>query len=550
MIEAGLKIRKATYPTNLGKQVRQALGKKGNGFNSLLPVYDELNSMHFKAYRELLQGLLDCAAFWDGMLVAKDALKVFPNDAEILDYNHKLAQGFKDRHNALKEFGVKPKQIVKISRMGKIYQKPYPWMDGEAFKRTDEQRGEFNQDLDQRKTLDIACVYPGKSRKSSHMGSTDNLPLGIFALKNFEEGDMIMVDETIVNMSDVPSSKLQHCDACHASLIPPFMHPNEIIVPPCCGQVAFCSKNCYQVASRGYHRVVCGKDIDWLYPNSAEPATSKKRSDTLWRARIFLRLMCIILSDRYDDDSDPFHERCHPMMHPVVNRMTANYGDTNDLHPDRCSNWQFHENVVIPQRVLETLGVDIYTDQDFNPEVIQTIYWRIENNANMSTMNLSLTTAPQRSSSSDDLTSSSSAGTQGAVNIVCLNPNYLFFNHSCEPNVSWHGAVPDPFVGIDWLRGMNGEILRPGCSAVFCRAAKKIERGEQLFISYVGNPMGDSKGDRKAKRGALEKWFEGGCGCAVCEKENSETEERVKREAMDEDCELRKELARKLLAVM
>jgi hypothetical protein len=237
--------------------------------------------MHVKTYRELLQGLLHSAAFWDGMLVAKDALKVFPKDAEILDYNHELAQGFKDRHNALKEFGVKPKQIVKISRMGKIYQKPYPWMNGEAFKRTDEQREEFNQDLDQRTTLDIACVYPGKSRKSSYVSATDSLPLGIFALKNFEEGDMIMVDETIVNMSDVPSSKLQHCDACHASLIPPFMHPNEIIVPPCCGQVAFCSKICYQVASRGYHRVVCGKDIDWLYPNSAGHATSKKRSDTM-----------------------------------------------------------------------------------------------------------------------------------------------------------------------------------------------------------------------------------------------------------------------------
>jgi hypothetical protein len=59
--------------------------------------------MHVKTYRELLQGLLHCAAFWDGMLVAKEALKVFPKDAEILDYNDKLAQGFKDRHNILKD---------------------------------------------------------------------------------------------------------------------------------------------------------------------------------------------------------------------------------------------------------------------------------------------------------------------------------------------------------------------------------------------------------------------------------------------------------------
>jgi hypothetical protein len=116
------------------------------------------------------------------------------------------------------------------------------------------------------------------------------------------------------------------------------------------------------------------------------------------------------------------------------------------------------------------------------------------------------------------------------INMVNLNQNYLFFNHSCEPNVSWHGAVPDGDVSVGWLKGMNGKILKPGCSAVWCTAARDIKKGEELKISYIGDPLGlipadeeeveDSEGGRKAKRGWLEKWMEGGCGCAVCEEEN------------------------------
>jgi len=74
---------------------------------------------------------------------------------------------------------------------------------------------------------------------------------------------------------------------------------------------------------------------------------------------------------------------------------------------------------------------------------------------------------------------------------------------------------------------MNGEILKPGCSAVWCSAARDIKKGEELKISYIGDPLGnfpdDGEGeveDRKAKRVWLEKWMEGGCGCAVCEEEN------------------------------
>ncbi len=113
--------------------------------------------------------------------------------------------------------------------------------------------------------------------------------------------------------------------------------------------------------------------------------------------------------------------------------------------------------------------------------------------------------------------------------IVTISPNYLFFNHSCLPNVSWNVTV-DTREDINRIRNADGTIGKPGCSAVWCRAAWDIKEGEELKISYVGNPLGEGeagelKENRIVKRVWMEKWFSGGCGCEVCAKENKELEE-------------------------
>merc|ERR1711969_356279 len=99
--------------------------------------------------------------------------------------------------------------------------------------------------------------------------------------------------------------------------------------------------------------------------------------------------------------------------------------------------------------------------------------------------------------------------TNRKIHLFNINPNYLFFNHSCQPNISWHGACHDGNVGIDWLMTPEGRILQPGCSAVWCIAARHIKKDEQLTISYVGNPRGDdtAEGGREVKRAWLCKWF-------------------------------------------
>ncbi|KAG9243220.1 hypothetical protein BJ878DRAFT_399517, partial [Calycina marina] len=58
-----------------------------------------------------------------------------------------------------------------------------------------------------------------------------------------------------------------------------------------------------------------------------------------------------------------------------------------------------------------------------------------------------------------------------------------------------------------------------------CHAARDIKKGEELKISYVGDPMGVEAGEnvevgRSSQRDQFTKRFTSGCGCDICETEN------------------------------
>jgi SET domain len=333
-----------------------------------------------------------------------------------------------------------------------------------------------------------------------------------------------MADKCFATVSDVPSSYLAHCDACHGSLLEPYMHPIDVINPACCDKVAYCTTACYETALNGYHRVVCGKDIEWLYQDF-EGTYGKKAARDHSRSLLFLRVMCTVLSDRrYQREMG--ETPTHPLLHPLITRMTGYNPPPGELHPGPGSDWMYSENVVIPHRILQLLKVDIFKSSEFTPEVIQTIYWRLDNNACGGIVNLSGKDHQCRSSSTGSMRR---RGGEHEEETLSLNPNYLFFNHSCEPNVNWRGSTPNQRVGTSWLKGLSGEILRPGCSAVWCIADKDVKKGEELKISYVGTPLGHDRRDRMNKRFMLTKWFHGGCGCNVCVHEDETG-------VMDEDC--------------
>jgi len=413
------------------------------------------------------------------------------------------------------ELGSKGDELIATTRCGQIYQKRYPWMNEELLFRTPALLREINKNFGTGKCEVRPVIFGSQIPPTMAEEGQDVGPCGVFAKADISRGEVILVDHSITGVSNVPSSTLRHCDACHAALFPPYMHPSQICKPSCCDRVAYCSPSCFVVATKtsGYHKILCKKDIDWVYENATGPKVAKG-SSSAWQGAMVLRVIAIILTDMKKNPE------MHPLQHPLLARMSANYVDlpAGMNQPENTHDWLYSESVITPTRILLQLGVDIFNDPKgyWTQEVIQTMCWRLQNNANAAISQL-LPSTP-------------------AISMVNINTQYLFLNHSCLPNLSWHGSIPNSDVGIEWVQNERGEVQRPGSSAVFCLASRDIKAGEELKISYVGDPMGDEKlkasgkesdvdarfMSRQGKRAWLEKWFDNGCGCEVCEKENEE----------------------------
>jgi hypothetical protein len=405
-------------------------------------IDDEAQTFHLQAYRTLLNGLIGCAYFWEGLTVAKKAMELWPRDPDLMESRQWLKEGFTDRHNGLKDLGVDAEDLVVLTRMGKIYQKSYPWIPADLYKRKPALVREVSKSFGSG-NCEVRPVVFGTPSASPQIGRRtkdhqDVGPLGIFATRDIKEAELVLVDQCLTAVSNIPSSRLDHCDACHASLKMPFLPPSEIVKLACCNEVAYCSRTCSLTAAHGYHSVLCGKNIDWLY-DETEPGVSLG-AGYKWRKVMFLRIMAIIIADRRAQIARG-EKPIHPLQHHVVARMAANYVSSDNLHPNMPNDWQDNENIVAP--------TNIFTDPHFSQEVIQTIYWRMENNANMSVVDLSSPQTQARVPGSKALDSTNKNG----IFMICLNPQYLFFNHSCEPNISWHGAIPNPYVGREWITG-------------------------------------------------------------------------------------------------
>ena len=125
-------------------------------------------------------------------------------------------------------------------------------------------------------------------------------------------------------------------------------------------------------------------------------------------------------------------------------------------------------------RMLEALRVNIYSNLNYDIWVLHTIRLRIINNA------------------------------RGKDRIMALNPRFTFFNHSCEPKVDWDDERND--------------------SSLSLSAARTIRKGEEMFISYIG----DSKylpESYDRRNHSLQTWLPGDCLCSRCKREKKEEKE-------------------------
>jgi hypothetical protein len=225
-----------------------------------------------------------------------------------------------------------------------------------------------------------------------------------------------------------------------------------------CCETPFCSRVCADEAAKSYHPAVCGRDFSFLV-SAAKDSNRKGKGENLnSQYPLFLLriLACLFRGNR------PLP---HPLKHPSISRYVANYAS-----PARFS-FDFRNHIVNPFRMLQVLGVDPFFNLDYDTWVLEAIRHRLYTNARPV------------------------SGGEGYA-MTILHPRYSMFNHSCEPNVRTTNTQ-------NW---------------VYLTAQRDIKKGEELFVSYIGERI--EQVGREERRERLRAWLDGGnCKCMRCERE-------------------------------
>ncbi|KAF2489827.1 hypothetical protein BU16DRAFT_165183 [Lophium mytilinum] len=166
----------------------------------------------------------------------------------------------------------------------------------------------------------------------------------------------------------------------------------------------------------------------------------------------------------------------HPLASPVASTLTANLAGSDD--------WRYHDDIIYPIHMLQTLGIDVFADLRYDTWVIRTMYTQILNNVN----------------GEDEEEEEERNG----VSTISLHRLYSMINHSCHPNLEW-------------------TYQHDRSSSVVIRAKQDIKMGEELFISYIGEEGTFQPFAEKQRR--LNPWVGANCGCARCKAERPEADD-------------------------
>jgi len=386
-----------------------------------------------QAFLVMAQGLFAIRACYDAVQVIEDALKLFPS----IQYFSVLLLQAKEGVNCIKEdnkSGGTPEAVLEMaSKRGRLNRRAYPWIVPEELERGKKAVKKLKAKF--QTNSKVATV------SQSTFGSPSHDTYGVFANQDIAIGERILSDQSIFSAINVESDKF--CWACCGLL-------GEIVKGLGCCKAKFCGDPCKAQCLENYHKAMCGKDLRWLYSNCTD-------ADPVMNDMIPL-LMLKVLATAVQAGKSPLK-----------------VSGVSTLKPDYDSNvptfWKFQENVVSPIRILQTLGVDIFKDVRFDTWVLQTLFWRIENNKN---------------------------GTKlGKRVIVSINPMFTMFNHDCDPTTIWGNPT-----------GFGG--------AIAVSATRKINKGDEICVSYIEQHLPEPKRRERilASIGKL-------CDCNRCFKERA-----------------------------
>jgi hypothetical protein len=103
------------------------------------------------------------------------------------------------------------------------------------------------------------------------------------------------------------------------------------------------SRSCLKLAKEIFHMVLCGQDFSWHESKKAKEEVLSL-SDT--GGPMWLRILAICVQSGL-----------HPLEHPLIATLSANYESGNDVR----RRWSIETHIDVPQRILTTLGINIYS---------------------------------------------------------------------------------------------------------------------------------------------------------------------------------------------
>ncbi|KAF2808955.1 uncharacterized protein BDZ99DRAFT_463806 [Mytilinidion resinicola] len=306
-------------------------------------------------------------------------------------------------------------------------------------------RGERLEELkqDMQKASNSWCSVENSSIKEGNRTTAQDA-YGVYAITDLRKGEILLVDRTVAAVTSDEGS----CQVC-------FRRLTANAVDLLCCNVKFCSTACAKEAKKSFHKAMCGKTF--RFPGLSDLCLFRQTLNSL-----LLRCLAVIV--QADIGS-------HPLYNSVVSTLTANRAGPRP--------WRYHDDIIYPIHMLQTLGIDVFADLRHDTWVIRTMYMRILNNMD-------------------------GEEEGNGVRTKLLNRLYSMLNHSCHPN-------------LDWTHQYDRR------SSVMIRAKRDIKKGEELFISHVGEEGRFQPFAERQRR--LITWFGADCGCARCKAERPGADE-------------------------
>ena len=392
------------------------------------------------AFVLMATGLLRVRAFYDGVKILEEAQKRFPTSPVIkttlVTMLTRLRQLEEESLDKLRSAEHVQREVTR----GRVRKVAYPWIVPGEYTRSN------NAIKRAKASFRSASANAEISQAAQDDDSTD--AYGVFACKDILKGARLLLDRSVCSATNVYNG--QSCAGCCGPI------DDGRITMDCCDAM-FCCPGCHKDAMNNYHRILCGKGFTWL-EGPSQKATAE------YSHALVPSLMLKVLATAVQQNIKPLRVTC-------VNTLDAGLGKKNVL-----SSFTVFENVVAPTKILQCLGVDIFTDTRFDPWALQMLFLRLENNKQ---------------------------GSQIGGQTWCgLNPLFTMFNHDCDPAATWHPLNND--------KGGGGGALE-------VRAVRDIGKGEQIFVSYVGVSSSE-----EARRNTVQLYLGRICECARCVRERED----------------------------